>query len=305
MAEKNDLLCFKPIDKSAAKAFEEYSLSNYCGDTAFAMLCSWAENFDYRYAVHENTVIIKGMGINREYGFAVLHRDSDCGIQIAKAVAAVASYCESNGLKAVFEYVDESDLDAYSAAAKGLGRAVGVEYDGIYSDYVYETAEYLNMSGGKNKTKRGGYNFFLSRCPEMRFAEYEDGLYSDCISVFEKWCAAHECKNCFYGCERKAFERFAEIYDKSRHGIYLAYSGGIPKAFCVFERINPQMICCYFHKNAERIRGLTYWLSKNAIERYDCKYVNLGEDMGISGIITDKTLLRPCKKVKKYTVSII
>jgi predicted nucleic acid-binding protein len=43
----------------------------------------------------------------------------------------------------------------------------------------------------------------------------------------------------------------------------------------------------------------------NAIALYDCEYVNLGEDMGIPGIITDKTLLRPCGKIKKYTVSVL
>jgi hypothetical protein len=298
-------LCFKPIDRSSAKDFEEYTLSNFCGDTAFAMFCSWAEYFDYRYVKREKIIIIKGMGINREYGFAIIHRNCNCDAHIEDAVKIVVSYCEANDLKAVFEYVDESDLEAYSAVARSLGREAEVEYDDIYSDYIYETAEYLDMSGSKNKTKRGGYNFLISHYPEMCCVEYEDSLYSDCTAIFEKWCRSHECKNCFYGCERKAFDRFMDIYDKDKQGIYLAYNGDIPTAFCVFEKINPQMICCYFHKNAERIRGLTYWLSKNAIEHYDCKYVNLGEDMGISGIITDKTLLRPCGKVKKYTVSII
>jgi hypothetical protein len=139
----------------------------------------------------------------------------------------------------------------------------------------------------------------------MRCVEYEDSLYPECTAIFEKWCSAHKCENCYYGCEKRAFERFMEIYGKDRHGVYLAYDGDTPIAFCVWEQINPDTVCCYFHKNAEPIRGLTYWFSRDAVTRYDCKYVNLGEDMGIPGLITDKTLLRPCGKIKKYRVSII
>lgn len=298
-------LRFKPFDRASAKDFEEYTLSNFCGDTAFTMFCSWAEYFDYRYVRQEKTIIIKGIGLNREYGFTIVHRNRNCEDCIEDAVKNVVSYCEANDLEAVFEYVDESDLEVYSSVARDLGRKAEFEYDDIYSDYIYETDEYLDMSGKKNKSKRGGYNFILSHYPELRFVEYDDSLYQDCMAIFEKWCSTHDCNECYYGCEKRAFDRFMDIYDKDRHGIYLAYNGDIPISFCVFEQINPQMTCCYFHKNAERIRGLTYWLSKNAIEHYNCKYVDLGEDMGISGIITDKTLLHPCGKVKKYTVSIV
>jgi hypothetical protein len=217
----------------------------------------------------------------------------------------VVSHCEKEDVKAVFEYVDESNLEAYRRTAKILGRKSVVEYSDIYSDYLYKTVEYCSISGRKNKSRRGSYNFLLSHYPQMHFVEYEDSLYPACTAIFEKWCSAHECENCYYGCEKRAFERFMEIYEKDRHGVYLAYNGDAPMAFCVWEQINPDTVCCFFHKNAEPVRGLTYWLSRNVVTRYDCTYVNLGEDMGIPGIITDKTLLRPCEKVKKYRFSII
>jgi hypothetical protein len=292
---------FKPVDRSAAADFEQYALSNFCGDTAFSLLYAWAKRFDYCYMAFEHALLVTGIGINGKRGWIILHR---AGEPIARAFETAVRFCDEWGIAAEFEYVDENALLLYQDEAKRLGRKTQNSYSDIFSDYLYEAQDYISLSGGKNKNRRGGMNFLSSHFPNLRMVKYTEDLYPVCMSIFDQWCAAHDCEKCFYGCEKQAFMRFAQNYDSEKQNIYLAYDADRPLAFSAYEKINADTSCCYFHKNAERIRGLTYWLSRCAVIAEDCRFLNLGEDMGLAGMIADKEGLHPCGKIRKYTVTI-
>lgn len=295
---------FLPLTASDIALFEPFRLSSSFGDTAFSMLYAWSEKFDYRCRFYDGLIAVTGKSINGERGFMLIR--SSGNISIDKAVNEIFELCLEADITPFFEYVSENEPDDYIRAARKIGKNAEISFMEKYSDYIYKINDYISLSGNKNKSKRGGYNFLINNYPDLKYIGYSKALYGDCMKIFNEWCGGHQCGKCYYGCERRAFERFMDIYVPDRHVIGISYIGAKPLSFAVCEKINKNTVCCYFQKNAEKIRGLTYWLSRQILLEFEnIKYLNLGEDMGIEGLITDKTLLRPCKRIKKYTVRIL
>lgn len=295
---------FSPLIKSDIALFEAFRLSSDFGDTAFSMLYAWAEKFDYCRRFYDDLIAVTGKGINGERGFILIRNSKN--ISIDNTVNAILGLCRKAGIMPIFEYISEYELDDYVHAAHKNGKKAEISFSEKYSDYIYKVNDYISINGNKNKSKRGGYNFIINNYSDLKYVRYNNDSYADCIKIFNEWCIAHQCEKCYYGCDRKAFERVMDIYVPNRHIIGLSYIGTKPISFAVCEKINKNTVCCYFQKNAQKIRGLTYWLSRQILSEFDdIEYLNLCEDMGIKGLITDKTLLRPCAKIKKYTVKLL
>ncbi len=294
---------FNAFDSTAYEYFREYRNDNFCGDTTFSMFYAWGERFNYRYALLRDAIAVTGIGVDSRRGFCILSKSNEA---LCEAINAVIGYCRSNNIKPLFEYVDLSETEIYRDLIIENGYSAKITFDEKFSDYLYDTDAFLSMAGTSNKTKRGGYNYITAHYPELKCEKYTPDKYSDCMSIFDKWCDVHKCENCFYGCEKNAFRRFMEIYVPDRHRISVSYDGNKPLSFAVCEKINDNTMCYYFQKNAERIRGLTYWLNRQmAIEHKNVDFINLGEDIGVAGLKNDKTLLRPCKMIDKYTVTVV
>lgn len=303
--QEEKIKVFSHFNANTRNEFKYFQFTNTFADTAFSLLYAWGEMFDYRYHAYDDSVMaVTGIGKGSSRGFALIRRTPD--ISINAAFQDICAYCFNCGIQPVFEYISKNELPDYIRAANSIGKNVEYFYQNMYSDYIYRTDEFISMSGNRNKTKRGGYNYLEKHYPEIRYEKYQPHMYHDILSIFDSWCSKHECRNCYYGCERRALERFMEIYDRKYHRIGLTYNGMKPLSFAVCEQINEETVSYYFQKNAERIRGLTYWLNRQmALEHEHIRYINLGEDMGIEGLITDKKLLHPCGMMKKYTVLII
>lgn len=297
-------MIFHQISSESEGKIGIFRHSNSFADTTFSLLYAWGEKFDYRYHLYNGIMAITGIDIDGKRGFALVRCKPE--ISIDAAFRGLCKYCFDIGIIPVFEYISENDLYDYIHAANGMGRKIEFSYQEKYSDYIYETTEFISMAGNWNKTKRGGYNYLERYCPGIRYVSYKPQRYNDLMKIFDNWCNIHECEQCYYGCERRGFERFMEIYNDKFHKIGVSYDGNQPLSFAVCEQINENTVSYYFQKNAKRIRGLTYWLNRQmALEHENIKYINLGEDMGIQGLITDKKLLHPCKIVKKYTAVVI
>lgn len=297
-------MIFHQISSETEEKFEYFRSSNNFADTTFSLLYAWGKQFDYRYHIYNDIMIITGIGVNGKRGFSLVRRNPE--ISIDAVFWKLCEYCFSVGIMPVFEYISENDLDEYIHASNGIRRKIKFSCQEKYCDYVYETTEFISISGNRNKTKRGGYNYLERYYPSIRYASYKPQMYNDIMKIFANWCSTHDCEQCHYGCERRAFERFMEIYNARLHKIGVTYEGNQPLSFAVCEQINENTMSYYFQKNAISIRGLTYWLNRRmALEHENIKYINLGEDMGIQGLITDKKLLHPCKILKKYTAVVI
>lgn len=298
---KEDNNSFVQIDVVSKNNFLPFQFSNNFPDTSFSMLYAWNEHFHYTYRTFGNSVAVLGKGIDGSQCCMLIGvRNITC---LPDILLELYKYFYSLKQPLVIKYISEDELPIYREAAKMINLKTELYYDEKYSDYIYETQEFIAMNGNKNKGKRGGYNYLLRCFPDIECRYYTDDMYEDIIHIFDLWCSCHDCDKCYYGCEKRAFERFMEIYDAGRHTIAIAYSGTKPLSFAVSEKINADIVCYYFQKNAISQRGLTYWLNREmALGHQEIRYINLGEDMGIEGLKMDKTNLHPCQKNHKYQI---
>ncbi len=293
---------FRRLTPGAAGEFLPFRYSNYFADTTFSMLITWGGRYRYAYRVYPEVLTLQSMEPTGTVRFSILRTSPKA--DASEAVLDVLHYCRVQNILASFEYVPACEIEMFSEMIRLAGYEPEVYTDEIYDDYLYEREAFLSLRGNLNKTKRGNYNSLLTHFPNLEFVLFQKGVHEkDCLSVFQKWCDGRTCGDCFYGCEQEAFLRFLDIYDENKHCIALAYDGSTPLGFAVSEQINADTESCYFQKSAERIRGLSYWLSSRMLELHpNIKWLNLSEDMGIPGLRMDKSSLHPNRIDQKYTI---
>lgn len=296
---------FQLIDKDAKALFEPYRYTHVFGDTGFSLMYTWEEQFHYAYRFFGEHLVVLEKGIDDRLSCILLRKE---GEHMDSVVEELYQIFEEAGLPLYFEYVAEQDLCFYRQAIEGMGKQMKSTAKEEDSDYIYETEAFLSLDGKENKRKRGDLNHLNREFSDIYTRFYDgkdDSLKEDCRKVFEQWCGVHDCENCFYGCEKQACLRFFDIFDEKYNQIAVSYADGKPLSFAISERMNADTVCYFFQKNAKKVRGLTYWLNREmALRHTDVKYINLGEDMGLSGLREDKTSLHPCERKKKYFIKV-
>ena len=296
---------FKVPNISDAEQFRFFGNNIEFGDRSFSLIYAWQESFMYVYRVIENTIAVLEYGIDGKLSVILLYKEN---IDIFPAVFELYKIFSDFGLILKFEYVSEKNILAYELAAKKFNKKIKVFFNPNDSDYFYETSDFLILEGKSNKKKRGDINYLIRNYPGIEIVSHskKNNLIEASVNIFNKWCSVHNCENCFYGCEKKAFLRFMNVFDERYNKLCISYYRGTPLSFALSEYIGNDTVCYYFQKNAEKIRGLTYWLNaKMAKEHRNIRYINLGEDMGIEGIKKDKESLRPSFLKPKYSVEIL
>lgn len=292
---------FQPIAPGMLRRWSSLHLTHRFGDTTFTLLYVWNRHFAYACRDFGRILAVKGTGISGEEGCILLKDPSNT--RVDEALSALARYFHAKGRPLTLEYVAREELEHYTAAARRLGLRPHISYDPIFSDYVYDVSEFTGLTGNQNKRKRGDLNYLTRAVPALHYERGGPDPSKTCMEIFDAWCARRDCRNCFYGCEKKAFALLWDIYDPSIHHIGLTYDGEKALSFAVTEQINRDTVCCFFQKNAVPIRGLTYYLNREmALSPPLVPFLNVGEDMGVPGIAADKSHYRPCRKEHKYTI---
>lgn len=290
---------FTPLTLDSRADFLPYKDSCCFGDTTFRSLYAWQPIFEYRYVVGEGYLLLSEQTTPGEQAYVLLRKpETDISGVLIELMGS------SNGsLK--FEIVSEADLPAFEAAADILGLKYQAYSEERYSDYIYRKEDYCSLSGNRQKSLRGDINALLKQLPELRMELFRPEHAAECLELFDRWCSGRSCSDCFYGCERKVFERFLQVYQEPECFGALAFSGDQPLSFLMGEILPGGVWDIHFQKNAVRQRGLTYWLSREfAMQNSACAWIDLEEDMGLPGIRMDKSRLHPDKMKKKYTVDL-
>lgn len=296
------LKAFKEITKFDKEIFEEYCTDAEFADCTFSSLYAWQETFHYVYKIFGDVLVV--LETRGDISAILFYKEN---ADISDTMLQLYDLFKNSSLSLQFRYVAKSQLKFFEKLAARIGKKISYSASPEDSDYIYLSSDFLCLDGKANKGKRSGLNSLARLYPELRIEKYkkDTSKNDDCYGIFEKWCDQYICGNCFYGCEKEAFQRFLEVYDENKHEIYISYYKNMPLSFAACEKINHEIICCVFQKNSSRIRGLMYWMNREILLRnIDIKYLNLGEDMGIAGIRIDKSSLHPCDKKEKYLVII-
>ena len=273
---------------------DQYSRDRIFFDLSFTNFWAWDGEFHYRWRMVGDTLTILYRNLDQVPSAILLpgpSRDFRAAMELVRSVAG------QMGSPALFEYVPEEWLPLY----RDTGYDLAICSDRDWSDYVYDVSRFTCLEGGENKSKRRELKLFENQ-GVVEFRPLCRCSFRDALAVFEKWCRWHACRDCFFGCELKAFQRLEPLWDSGRYYGGIVYLNGEPVAFALGETLG-DCGCYSFQKNIGCYRGLTYYLS------YQCATLpghpprlNWCEDMGLEGLRLNKMRYRPSEIVNKYTV---
>ena len=190
-----------------------------------------------------------------------------------------------------------------------------VSEDADQHDYIYDAREHSHLKGRKFSWHRRKINKFLKNTVddtvETRFIDLrkynQQVKYVNSYHVWQK--ASDEIPEERYAQERKAIERYLKNIDKLTSQYALGvYINKVLSGIVMFEIDGPnrKYFTVHFMKVNYEHEGIFNYLFFQLAQRADevgIKYINFEQDLGIQGLRTFKTLLKPCEMLKKYTIS--
>lgn len=207
-------------------------------------------------------------------------------------------------LPALRLYAVEERFLGYFTGLRGF--TVQAEYSEDHSEYVYKPADIVNLSGKLNHKKHTHLNKFLDS-GGITLVPLNNNNRRLFLDVEREWCASQDCGLCsaFAGCELRALEIMAEIYDERYfHGL-LAYAGDKLSGYLVWEEREEGRAYLHFGKGTVQnlFVYLIYLLARD--ELGDAapageRLLNINEDMGKEGLRRFKRHLGVYEHWRKY-----
>lgn len=286
---------FRQFRSSDRMLLDPYEQGSVFFDLSFTNFWAWEKTFHYVYRIVGDTFVVAYTGLDQTAYCTLLPGERR---DLMDAVIFVRDIFQQENLPFAFEYIPEQWLELYRAT----GLPMEVSSDRDWSDYIYLMSEFMDIKGAGNKSKRRALTLF-SKQGDADFQPLSLDNFDTAVEVFRRWCVWHDCRDCVFGCERRAFERLKEIWDKRYYGGVVCLDGE-PVAFALAETLG-DCACYSFQKNAGHIPGLTYFL------HYHCAQLpghpprmNWCEDMGLEGLRANKLHFHPCAIVEKYTIQL-
>ena len=183
-------------------------------------------------------------------------------------------------------------------------------------DYVYNTEDLINLSGGAYHTKRNEINKFKKVYPDAQVEILDPKIHKDaCMGLFHKWTASRmqympkEDNERFMdgiSYERFALKRmFASYNELGLFGIILKINDEF-SGFTIGEKLSDTTASIIVEKTDFEILGSAQFIfrefSKALHTEYGSQYINVGDDMGFENLKKVKMSYRPTKLVPKYTI---
>ncbi|MDR0746483.1 MAG: phosphatidylglycerol lysyltransferase domain-containing protein [Helicobacteraceae bacterium] len=183
-------------------------------------------------------------------------------------------------------------------------------------DYIYAADDLIELKGNAYHTKRNEINKFRKAYPNTSIEILNPKVHADAMTnLLNRWIANRlrympkdQTERFLDGIsdERFAIKRIIKHYDDlSLTGIVLNL-GDDMIGFTVGERLGEDSASVLIEKTDFDILGSAQYIfrefSKILKERYGCRYINVGDDMGFENLRKVKLSYRPYKLVTKYTI---
>ncbi|MDR1636951.1 MAG: phosphatidylglycerol lysyltransferase domain-containing protein [Treponema sp.] len=312
---------FLPVGRETYPLFRDFKGGSILSELSPAVSTFWAGSFHelYRFIGGALVTVFFFDGMEPYFEINRLKEASpDAGgnagiplFSLRELVDALYPIALGAGLPSLRIYaVEESFLEEY----KGIpGYETSVEYSDDHSEYVYRPADIVNLAGGINHKKHTHLNKFLGRDDiEIKPMNHDNRrLFLD---IEREWCGFQDCAVCgaFAGCEYKALEIMADIYDHGYFQGLFGYVGGKVSGYLIWERREEGRAYLHFGKGLIQnfFAYLIYILAKDELGgaapagtpplRPATVSLNLNEDMGKEGLRRFKKHLGIYEHWRKY-----
>ncbi|MDR1101390.1 MAG: phosphatidylglycerol lysyltransferase domain-containing protein [Clostridiales bacterium] len=295
---------FKPIeftDKNKISAHLAHTVSAspeyHASELSFLTLFIWREAVKTHFAESNGCLIIRYSPPNRGSHFLYPFGKGDKRAAIADIIAREPDAC--------FLTLSAAQADELTHILPGY-EASPVR-DSF--DYIYKTADLIDLQGKKYHSKKNHINAFFKAYPDYTYAPVTKDLALTCAELYPKWFAAHPMSdNYFFQRERDALLFVLNHFDSCdcRGGVLFT---GAPSAenicaFTISQELTPSTVLIHFEKADGNIRGAYPTVNNLHLrnEWADKLYVNREDDAGLEGLRKSKTSYHPCFMVEKYSI---
>lgn len=201
----------------------------------------------------------------------------------------------------------ELDSDGRSPHLDGLW-----QLEPAFPDYIYRTADLIELRGNSYKTKRSEINQFCRAHPNHRIEPLHRGHWNGMRELLSQWMRAR--LEGLHGTavadfiasvelERQGIERALAHYDAlGLSGLCLIVDGRI-EGYTFGERISKNMASVLVEKTNFAIPGAAQYLFREFARTFAaCDYINVGDDLGLENLRRVKMSYRPVLFGEKFTL---
>ncbi len=183
-------------------------------------------------------------------------------------------------------------------------------------DYVYLADALVELKGDDYKSKRNEINKFKKSYPNHRIENLDPDIHTEAIvDLFNKWVSdrikympKEEADAFLEGIyqERLAVKRVTKNFRELELEGIVIFIDDVLTGFTIGEMINQETASIIIEKTDFEVLGCAQFIfrefSKILKEKYNCKYINVGDDMGFENLKKVKMSYRPEKLLPKYTI---
>ncbi len=293
---------FKEITLKDKPLFDQYLKMQdpQVSELTFTNLFAWRIYYRFRYAEINGLLCIIAKPCGSEpYALMPIGRP-DAGAFEA-AYLELKDHFREKGWKLVFKKVAQNELAYFK---DHIHSDQDIQLDRDNSDYIYQTADLIQLKGKKYDGKRNHINKFRSKY-DYSYVPLDCSLIGECSRIMEAWCKEKNC-SCQDGdyCERKANMELLNNFKYLGCKGALISVNGTYEAFTAGEMLNGDTVVIHIEKANTEIQGLYTLINQQFLENEwkDALYVNREQDLGIEGLRKAKLSYNPVKMIDKYTV---
>jgi uncharacterized protein len=202
-----------------------------------------------------------------------------------------------------FDRADARLVAELSDDTKFLIQPVREQYD-----YVYRTADLINLAGDKYHKKKNHLNKFL-RSYSFAYEPMQAVYFEQCLMLAETWCAARHCVEDFgLAGEWDAIKDIIQYYPMLQpqlKGAIILIDNQVA-AFTFGEILNAQTAVVHIEKANPEIPELYTVINQQFCEHIwqQMPYINREQDLGEPGLRQAKLSYHPTRLVEKYRIQL-
>jgi hypothetical protein len=296
---------FLPVGRESYPVFQNYQHDSILMDLCATLITTWGGPLDSVYKnIHGHLCVVWFCHESLFHGgvpmyFTVLKPRETSAAPLKAVIDTLFSLSTEAGLPFLsIESIEEQFLNGYQAIE---GYDIKTSYSDDHSEYAYRIEDLLNLSGGENFYKRKR----VKKCFESQnisFRPITKDTVNICLEIMQEWCQSQDCGYCgsFAGCEKKAVEILIQIFDEQFYAGLFLYQEEKPIGYCICEKTNAKV--AFLNSGKSTIQDffvyLIYIMFKEHLTGF--QYMNIGEDMGNSGLRQFKKHLSAHELWKKY-----
>ena len=281
------IIDFKPFTIEKREYIDSFfHVHHYEGiDCSFNTLFLWQEAYHTQWAVEENILFVRaGEGENTFF----MPPFAGEGASFGRGMEIIHECLEREGKPFIIKAASPWVLEQIKAHCPNRYEFTA---DRDNWEYVYRTADMINLSGKKLRMKKNHLNAFLRQYGDYTYESITSENREDAWQGIEDWFERHG----DIAEEKEALQRCFANWDalKLKGAIIRIY--GKVEAFTNGDLVNPRVAHIFFEKANPNIRGLYQAINRDFLmhEFAETEFVNREEDMGLPGPVSYTHLTLP------------